>query len=170
MSKVRMIIVALVALLVPTAVLAAPAVARHIQKGREVAAVRKATAKYHDVNVAIADGYLPTEHCVDGPEGGMGYHYFNPSLGGDLVNDPLKPELMIYAPGDDGLKLVAVEYFQANVGQARPTIMNQPFDGPMPGHEPGMPEHYDLHFWIWHTNPDGIFADWNPSISCETHH
>ena len=27
-------------------------------------------------------------------------------------------------------------------------------------------EHYDLHFWIWQPNPDGMFAAWNPSVSC----
>jgi hypothetical protein len=171
MSKPSIIVLALIALLVLTAALAGPVVAREVQFGRQVAAVRAATSKYHDVKVAIGDGYLPTEQCVDGPEGGMGYHYFNPKLGGDLESDPLKPELLIYAPnGNGGLKLVAVEYFQANAGQARPTIMGQPFDGPMPGHEPGMPEHYDLHFWIWQPNPDGVFAPWNPSVSCAHAH
>ena len=170
MSKRSIIVLTLIALLAATAVFAGPAVAREVQVGRQVAAVRAATSKYHNVNVAIADGYLPTEHCVDSPEGGMGYHYFNPELGGDLASDPLQPELLIYAPNGGGLKLVAVEYFQANAGQARPTIMGQPFDGPMAGHEPGMPEHYDLHFWIWQPNPDGVFADWNPSVSCAHAH
>ena len=166
MSRLWLPLVALVGLLVSAAVLTGPTVGRELRKGRYIDEVRNATAKYHDVNVAIADGYLPNPHCVAGPEGGMGYHYFNPQLGGDLETDPLTPELLIYAPSGNGLKLVAVEYFQANVGQARPTIMGQRFDGPMAGHEPGMPEHYDLHFWIWQPNPDGVFADWNPSVRC----
>ena len=171
MSKRSIIVLALCALLALTAALAAPVVAREIKFGRQVSAVRAATSKYHDVSVAIAEGYLPTEHCVDSPEGGMGYHYFNPHLGGDLASDPLQPELLIYAPSVNGnLRLVAVEYFQANAGQARPTIMGQPYDGPMAGHEPGMPEHYDLHFWIWQPNPDGVFASWNRSVSCAHAH
>ena len=171
MSKKWIIAVALVALFVPAAAFAGPAVVREYQLGRQLAAVRAATAKYQSVDAAIADGYVPTEHCIDGPDGGMGFHYLNPALAGDLKNDPLKPELMIYAPSGDGkLKLVAVEYFQANAGQPRPTIMGQPFDGPMAGHEPGMPEHYDLHLWIWANNPSGVFAPWNTSVSCKHAH
>ena len=41
-----------------------------------------------------------------------------------------------------------------------------PFDGPMLGHEPGMPIHYDLHVWIWQHNPVGMLDQFNPSGSC----
>ena len=40
------------------------------------------------------------------------------------------------------------------------------FDGPMPGHEPGMPVHYDLHAYIWRHNPHGTFTAWNPNVHC----
>jgi hypothetical protein len=23
-----------------------------------------------------------------------------------------------------------------------------------------------LHVWIWEPNPSGLFADWNPSVTC----
>ena len=36
----------------------------------------------------------------------------------------------------------------------------------MTGHSPGMPVHYDLHVWLFDSNPDGVFAPWNPSVSC----
>jgi hypothetical protein len=29
-----------------------------------------------------------------------------------------------------------------------------------------MPEHYDLHAWVWQANPAGMFAAWNPTVSC----
>ncbi len=129
---------------------------------QQVAQVRRVTAQYHDVERALADGYVAPHGCVEG----MGYHYLNPSLASDLAIDPLAPELLIYAPSGNGLKLVAVEYFAANVGQAHPILFGRQLDGPMAGHEPGMPEHYDLHAWVWQANPDGLFAPFNRNISC----
>ena len=40
------------------------------------------------------------------------------------------------------------------------------FDGPMPGHNPSMPWHFDLHAWLWAENPAGTFAMFNPTLSC----
>ncbi len=44
---------------------------------RELAQVRRATAKYHRVEVALADGYAPDLNCVALPNGSaaMGIHY-----------------------------------------------------------------------------------------------
>jgi hypothetical protein len=25
---------------------------------------------------------------------------------------------------------------------------------------------YALHLWLWRHNPNGMFADWNPKVSC----
>jgi hypothetical protein len=36
----------------------------------------------------------------------------------------------------------------------------------MPGHNPTMPIHYDLHLWFWADNPAGFFAPFNPNLSC----
>ena len=143
---------------------------------RDLAAIRQATAKYHDVNVAIADGYVPTEDCDAIPGvGGMGFHYAKPALIMDSVVDLVTPEILMYASAGEGLRLVGVEYF-VGVGAPNapvpdpappaPVLFGLPFDGPMPGHIPGMPPHYDLHVWIWQPNPDGIFAMWNPRVTC----
>ena len=149
-----------------TLVVAMPRISTAMQAHRDLAAVRAATAKYHDVQQALADGYLPAPECAASPDGGMGYHYVHPQLSSDLTSNPLQPEVLLYAPSGSGLKLVDVEYFQADAGQARPEVLGQPFDGPMPGHEPGMPVHYDLHAWIWQANPSGLFFPWNPNITC----
>ena len=31
----------------------------------------------------------------------------------------------------------------------------------------GIPAFYELHVWAWKDNPDGMFVDWNPRVSCE---
>lgn len=49
---------------------------------------------------------------------------------------------------------------------ARPLMFGQAFAGPMEGHFPGTPMHYDLHVWTWAHNPAGMFAEWNPALSC----
>ncbi len=134
---------------------------------QQLAAVRRATAKYHNVAAALADGYVADPHCVPG----MGHHYIKPSLLGDGQIDPLQPEALLYAPTPNGgLKLVGVEYliFAGQTAGVHPTLFNgQRFDGPMPGHAPGMPVHYDLHVAVWAHNPDGLFATFNPTTSCE---
>ena len=136
--------------------------------------IRDATSRYRDPDAAIADGYLPTEVCAEEPElGGMGYHYVNPVLAADFVIDPTLPEALLYAQDHNGrLKLVAVEYVtndadgDLGTDEDRPTLFGHPFDGPMEGHEPGQPVHYDLHAWVWMHNPSGDLAQFNPDVRC----
>ena len=141
--------------------------ATHADTLQQLAAVRQATVKYHDVTQAVADGYIPVSPCEALPGvGAMGIHYLNPALALDLAIDPTMPEVLLYAPSGGSLRLVGVEYFVANAGQPHPQLFGRAFDGPMAGHGPGMPEHYDLHAWLWQANPEGVFAQWNPSVSC----
>ena len=142
-----------------------PAVTGAVQ--RQLAAVRAATAKYHDVDVAIAAGYTPTEECVPG----MGYHYVNGGQFGKL--DPLAPDALLYEAQKNGrLRLVGVEWFKADADQDlttdedRPSLFGKGFDGPMLGHGPGMPIHYDLHAYLWKSNPAGVLETWNATITC----
>ena len=90
---------------------------------------------------------------------------FHPALAGDTVVDRTMPEILVYVPGDDGVKPGAVEWFVADAGQDldtdgdRPTLFDRlPFDGPMRRHEPGMPVHDDLHVWLDDHNPAGQLA------------
>jgi hypothetical protein len=138
----------------------------------ELQAVRSAVARFHSVDQALAAGYVPASPCEESAAGAMGFHWVNPALFGPGL-DPLNPEILLYIPAEDGsLKLVGVEYFQADADQDlatdadRPFLFGQGFDGPMPGHAPGMPIHYDLHAWVAEANPAGVFAQWNPAISC----
>ncbi len=122
---------------------------------KQLSDVRKATVKYHDINVAIEEGYEPSYHVVPG----MGIHLTNPELlnDGGILN-PLEPEVLVYEPKKNGgYKLVAVEYM--TVGGERPTLFGQEFDiGPFPNH-------FSLHAWIWHANPDGLFKPTNPNVA-----
>ncbi len=137
---------------------------------RELEKVRDATAKYKDVNVALKDGFVSTIECAEEPgKGAMGVHYVHPGRMADPRLDPSQPEILLYIPSDEGFKLVGVEYFYAIDDQVElqaPSLFGRTFDGPMPGHEPGQPAHYDLHVWLWETNPSGLFAPWNPNLSC----
>ena len=136
-------------------------------------AVKAATARYNSVEQALKDGYVGEPVCVASPAGGMGYHYGNPALMADDAIDPERPEVLVYAPKPNGnLELVAVEYWKRDADGSlltsgdRPSLFGQPFDGPMPGHNPTMPVHYDLHVWIYEANPRGTFAPFNPDVSC----
>lgn len=133
-----------------------------------VASVRAAIAKYRDSAAAVAAGYVPVSGCETSSSGGMGIHYLNPALiDPSQPVDPTKPTVLLYAPdGAGGLRLLGAEFLQPDVGQPRPTLEGEPFDGPMPGHTEGMPVHYDLHVWTEVANPSGVFAPWNPKVSC----
>ena len=138
----------------------------------ELQAVRAAVARFHSVDQALAAGYFAASPCEETAAGGMGIHFIKPSLFGPGT-DPLNPEILLYVPREDGsLNLVGVEYWQADADQNlatdsdRPSVFGQPFNGPMPGHNPAMPVHYDLHVWVAESNPAGVFAIWNPAIAC----
>jgi hypothetical protein len=152
----------------------------------DLQAVRAAVSRYNSYDQALAAGYnVGSEPCVSSPAGTMGFHASNPVLLRTV--DALHPPILIYVPRADGSKkLVAVEYFKVALANTAdgpvpwfastppplgffnpaPSVLGQTFDGPMPGHNPAMPWHYDLHAWVIENNPAGVFAQWNPAISC----
>ena len=95
------------------------------------AAVRKATERFRDVKIALAEGYIadPSGMCITAEMegqprhlGGMGIHYFRPDLlgitgppnprvdGTGTHTDFTTPGVLVYEPQKNGsLKLVAVE-------------------------------------------------------------
>ena len=131
-------------------------------------------------NRAGASGNIGVEIAARAP--GDGYtllfgnsstHAINPALLMNDAIDPLRPEILLYVPKDNGrLELVGVEYWKADADQSlatdgdRPSLFGRGFDGPMPGHNPQMPVHYDLHVWVAEENPSGVFALFNPALSC----
>lgn len=139
---------------------------------RQLAEVREATAPFNDLQKAEDAGYDLDQHCVENPTGpgAMGMHAVNWSLIGDGSVDPLQPEVLVYAPrGDgDGLELVAVEYLAlAPPFTSAPSLFGETFvDHTATPH--GLDPHFELHAWLWHHNPDGVFAQWNRMITCPT--
>src|SRR5215212_10186906 len=141
---------------------------------RELQAVKAVTARYHSFKQALRAGYsVAGEPCVASPNGTMGIHAVNAALMADPAVNALRPEILLYVRTANGkLRLVGLEYWKAdadgNLATAddRPSVLGQPFDGPMPGHNPTMPVHYDLHVWVAEHNPSGLFAMFNPTLSC----
>ena len=145
----------------------------------ELAEVRRATAQFHRVEAATEAGYelgyvnglgnRIITGCIALPGvGAMGYHYFNKALIDDLVVDPLQPEGLVYERKASGeLKLVAVEYVVPGPNSVPPGVDTAPTVFGMPMHilltPPGF---YIHHAWVWGHNPAGIFADWNPEVTC----
>jgi len=140
----------------------------------ELAAVRRATAKYHDVSAAVAAGYQLgyrgiVTGCVANPTAGaMGYHYFNWAKMDDPAIVEADPEVLVYHTADDGtLVLGAVEWvvpkpLWEQAGNSEPPVV---FGQPLHVINPVL-NWYLAHAWIWKENPAGMFADWNPDVSC----
>lgn len=133
----------------------------------EFAGLRQTTAPFHSIDVAKASGWgtLITP-CMESPEGGMGYHYGNLNLLGDADLDPMRPEILLYEPTKNGsLRLVAMEYiiledFLPRTAEA-PEVLGQHL------HFDAVNGVWALHVWAWRQNPNGMFADWNPRVSCQ---
>ncbi len=140
--------------------------------GRQLAALKRSLAPFQDVRAAEAAGFIPVSGCEVSDEGGMGVHYLHPGRAAQAP-DATQPSILLYEPTADGsMRLLGAEWFQADADQDvhtdvdRPTLFGKAFDGPMPGHNPMMPVHYDLHVWLYDSNPAGVFAPWNPSVDC----
>jgi hypothetical protein len=138
--------------------------------------VQDSTARFKDVNVAMAAGYALQFGCVSGDDwGAMGLHYVN----GDLVNsgiiDATSPQIVIYEAQPDGsLQLIGADYLvianQWNASHSGPPqLMGQLFhlfDAP---NRFGLPAFYTLHVWAWKDNPQGAFVNWHPNVSCASY-
>ena len=127
-------------------------------------------------------------------DGAMGVHYFRPDLlgitappaprvnGEGVHTDFRKPSILIYEPQADGsMELVAVENlvfahaWHAAGNAERPTFHGVPYDSmrddpATPTDEAHMFEpHFDRHVCIYRNNPNGVFALFNPAVTCEHH-
>lgn len=74
----------------------------------ELKKVQAALAVFKDPLKAIKAGYLSTVACVSFPKGAMGIHFINGRLIGQPL-DPMKPQVLMYEPVGNILRLVAAE-------------------------------------------------------------
>lgn len=134
--------------------------------------VREATEAYQDPAAAEAAGYGLFHGCVSGPqEGAMGVHMVKGDLVGDGALDATQPEALLYEFKRGDLVLVGVEYVviadQWHAANEAPPVLNgQLFNYVGSPNRYGIPAFYELHVWAWKNNSLGLFADWNPKVSC----
>jgi hypothetical protein len=127
--------------------------------------------------------------------GAMGLHYFRPDLlgitappsprvsGNGTHTGFRQPAILIYEPQSNGsLELVAVENlvfasaWRAAGHAAPPTFYGVPYDSMMDDPTTAIDEahmfepHFDRHVWLYRENPNGVFAPFNPAVTCANHH
>jgi hypothetical protein len=126
---------------------------------QELARAYAATAKYHNVEQALLDGYVQSSPDIPGE----GFHFVKRSLI-DCQFDPETPEILHYAfiPNENRLRLVGVEYAVPLACGAAPEGFTG--DADEWEHEAGGPPLWTLNVWIWLHNPNGIFASVNPRV------
>ena len=155
--------------------------------------IRSLSDPYHDLAAATNAGYTvwspdPTASgatCPSSTDGNMGYHRVNVALrggaadpaAGDAEVDLTKPEMLMYEKTSTGaMSLAGVEYivFKAawervhGASAAPPEILGHPLlasSHVFPGN-PNPIDHYELHVWVWKDNPNGMFAPYNPMVTC----
>lgn len=154
-DKIRTALIVLATSALTVAPLAGSASGESAAVAQELAKVRRATALYHDIDRALADGFSEASPCVPG----MGVHYVRSIAADQSQLEPTAPNILVYAPRPDGsLRLVAVEYASWSAA----ALFGVPFAPPGGG---GPPFH-TLHAWVWQGNPDGMFVATNPNIDC----
>ena len=130
-----------------------------------IATLQRVTARYHNLKAALDDDFVLLHPCeARGDEGPVGTVYINIARLMDGVIDPESPDGLIYEPAKNGaLKLVGVEFAIPKplwTGAELPTFLGTTFQSE---DEFGV---YALHAWVWRHNPEGLFAETNPRVSC----
>jgi hypothetical protein len=140
---------------------------------QQLVELRKVTSRFHQLEAAQQAGYDAqiTPCWAHHSAGAMGYHYGKPALI-DATVDLLEPEVVMYEPQAGGhMRLVGMEYIVPLAAwEAAGHDLNDPADVPeLLGQR--YTRHsflpiFKLHIWLWRANPSGVYADWNPKVSC----
>jgi hypothetical protein len=151
---------------------------------RQLADARFATGAFAtDLDAAKAAGYS-LQITPNMP--GMGYHFLNPSIGGEF--DVTKPPILVYVKRGDDWQLGALEWVFTEK-PAKPPLKGARYgsfpaachyaDGSFVPAAAGAdcaptnggaaftfwhPKLVTLHVWLWYPNPDGLYASTNPFV------
>ncbi len=114
---------------------------------------RRAVCRYRRIEAALADGYADSGlPCIPG----QGYHSIQSSLVG--TTDIRHPPVLMYTAGGD---LNSPEWIAPESQfPTPPTIFGQTMHSE---DELGL---WILHVWVWKLNPNGVFSDVNPDVTC----
>lgn len=124
--------------------------------------------------------------------GAMGVHFFRPDLlgitappnpkvdGNGTYTDFHKPAVLLYEPEADGsMQLIGVENlvfekaWKAAGHTQPPSFHGVAFDHMVDNPATKLDEahgfmpHYDRHVWVFRDNPNGVFAQYNPNVTCK---
>lgn len=132
-----------------------------------IAEVQDITAAYHDITDANEAGWsVDISGCVEHPQaGGMGHHYGRLEFFDGRTNH-LEPQVLLYEPFENGgFELIGVEYivpFDVLSSNSEPPVL---FEHEY--HQNHEQEIWALHVWTEKENPSGMFAEFNPNVSCQ---
>jgi hypothetical protein len=131
--------------------------------------------------------------------GAMGLHYVRRDMlglppkppshpvgrvkGTGTYTDFRKPAMLVYEPQPDGsLELVAVENlvfasaWHQGLGKKKPpTFHGRTYDFLIDNPQTKVDEahgwepHYEQHVWVFRDNPNGVFSEFNPLVTCRHH-
>lgn len=159
-----------------------------------VAKYRDLKAALADGYMRDPSGMCETAQMMGKPAklGAMGVHYFRPDLlgitappnprvdGNGTYTDFHKPAVLLYEPEADGsMKLIGVENlvfekaWRAAGHKTPPSFHGVAYDHMVDDpatkidEAHGFMPHYDRHIWVIRKNPDGVFAQYNPAVTCK---
>jgi hypothetical protein len=128
--------------------------------------LRAATRPFQTLDSAVAVGYARNvpDCLVHEHHGAMGFHHIN-SRYVDAKVDVERPEILLYEQLPSGpYRLNGVEFIVPYRAWPRdsgaPLLMGQRLK-----HEDNLNIWY-LHVWAWSRNSEGLFADFNPDVTC----
>ena len=129
-----------------------------------LAVLRRASARYHNIENATRDGFIFLTGCEVREEGGVGIMYVHLGNLSDGRLDPAMPDALIYEPRAGGKpRLVAVELaigYDSWTSSTPPEFLGQELE------REDEFQVYGLHVWLWKKNPLGLFAETNPLVTC----